>query len=65
MHYLKLLVTGYSYGVVSYKASQALRPFLICCAPPSVFHPSVLSACSEHLAVKQGVGEKCPWIFKT
>jgi hypothetical protein len=31
------LVTGYFFGVVSYKASHALRPLLIYCASPSEF----------------------------
>jgi hypothetical protein len=33
--YTGKLDTGYSYGVVLYKASEALRPILIYCASPS------------------------------
>jgi hypothetical protein len=44
--------TGYCYGVVSYKASHAMRPFLICCAFPIwvlifLTHPPELSG-SNH-----------------
>jgi hypothetical protein len=46
------------YEVVSYKASHALRPFLTCCASldSSIW---ALWSHQRHLAVKQGVGEKC------
>jgi hypothetical protein len=46
----RLLVTGYSYGVASYKASQALRPCFICCASPSpLIHPPLLSGCTRDI----------------
>jgi hypothetical protein len=70
--YLWLLVAGnwLLFGVVSHKASRALRPFSgVLCSPvwvlmPWFSHPRCLVV-PEHLAVKQKGGEKCPWILLT
>jgi hypothetical protein len=48
-----LQVTGYSYEVVLYKASQALWPFLIYCVSIWVLilfiHPPVFSGCTRDI----------------
>jgi hypothetical protein len=65
MEFYHILVTVT--GVVSYKASHALRPFLyIVRRDMSSNRPdsSTSAFCSQqrHQVVKQGVGEKCPCI---
>jgi hypothetical protein len=60
--------TGYCYGVVSYKAFQALLPFsVLLCVSTWVLIIHDLSTRAlllqqRHLLPRQGVGEKWPWI---
>jgi hypothetical protein len=63
-----LIRTLYCYGVVSHKASHALRPLSdLLCEPACVLitpgsFTSALWLHQRHLVARQGFRKKCPWI---